>query len=132
MSLVVKELRYVQYRVERRATEGIMTAYPSNCFMIASAVNIDYIHHYARVYCGEQQLRWHGTTVQIAQPKPLTQTANTDTDTIGGENRAPNHEHVATKRLYSTRSPIKSTYTSPQPKKKEEEQNRSDQGPHNQ
>ncbi|XP_064384664.1 uncharacterized protein LOC135333611 [Halichondria panicea] len=96
-------LRYVQYRIEKRASEGIMKSYPSNCFMIASADNIDYIHHYARVYCGKQQLSWHGTTVQIAQPKPLTLTTNTDL--IGNR--------MLTKRVYSTRSPIKS----PQPKK---------------
>ena len=71
--------RNVQYRIEKKATEGIMTAYPSDCFMIASADNIYYIHHYARVYCGKQQLSWHGTTVQIAQPKPLTLTTNADT-----------------------------------------------------
>lgn len=110
-------LRYVQYRIERKATEGIMTAYPSDCFMIASADNIDYIHHYARVYCGKQQLSWHGTTVQIAQPKPLTLTTNANT--TGDENRAPSQQLRATKRLYSMRSPMKTTCSiSPQPKKK--------------
>ncbi len=49
-------LRYVQHRIEKRATEGVMTS----------------ADHYARAYCGKQQLSWHGTTVQIAQPKPLT------------------------------------------------------------
>ena len=89
-------LRYVQYRIEKKATEGIMTAYPSDCFMIAAADNIDYIHHYARVYCGKQQLSWHGTTVQIAQPKPLTLTTNADT--TGDENRAPSQQLTAKKR----------------------------------
>lgn len=72
-------LQYIQYRVEKRAKEGILTAYPSNCFMVASADNMDYIHRYARVFCGKQQSSWHGTTVQIAQPQPSIQTTPTDT-----------------------------------------------------
>ena len=60
-------LRYRQYRVEKRVREGILTSYPSNSFMIASADNLDYIHHYARVYCGEQQSSWHGSADSSAQ-----------------------------------------------------------------
>ncbi len=93
-----------------------MTAYPSNCFMIASADNIDYVHHYARVYCGKQQSSWHGTTVQIVQPKPSTLT--TSTDFRGGEASLPrlsSHDLTTNKRLYSMRSPMKPT--SPRPQK---------------
>ena len=111
-------LRYVQYRVQKLTEEGIMTSYPSDCFMIASADNIDYIHHYARVYCGKQQSSWHGTTVQIAQPKPCTLTTNTG----NGEHSLPStpdslssHQLSTYKRLYSIRSPMKPT--SPRPKK---------------
>ena len=96
-----------------------MSAYPSNCFMIASADNIDYVHHFARVYCGKQQSSWHGTTVQIARPKPCTLTTNTDT--VSGDASVPIHHMLRThqlttgKRLYSMRSPMKPT--SPRPKK---------------
>lgn len=64
-------LRYVQYRIEKRVTEGIMRYYPCNCFMMASADNIDYIHHYARVSLWKTavKLAWNHYTIQ---PKPLT------------------------------------------------------------
>ena len=96
-----------------------MTVYPSDCFMIASAGNIDYIYHYARVYCGKQQSSWHGITVQIAQLKPCTLT----TDIRIGEVSLPtpdslsSHRLNTNKRLYFMRSPMKPT--SPRPKNEE-------------
>ena len=112
-------LQYVQYHVKTRTEEGITSAYPSNCFMIASADNIDYVHHYARVYCGKQQSSWQGTTVQIVQPKPCTLTTNTYA--VSGDASVPihhmlrSHQLTKGKRLYSMRSSIKPT--SPHPKK---------------
>ena len=35
-----------------------------------SADNLDFLHSYARVYSGNQQLSWHGTTIQAVQPQP--------------------------------------------------------------
>ncbi len=34
-----------------------------------SADNIDFMHRYARNYCGRQSTSCHGTTVQIVQPR---------------------------------------------------------------
>ena len=62
--------RYVQYRVDKSKKDGPMRGLPDNAFMVASADNLDYIHSYARVYCGNQQSSWHGTTVQLVQPQP--------------------------------------------------------------
>lgn len=61
--------RYVQYRVEKSKKEGPTRGFPNNTFMLASA---DYIHSYARIYCVNQQSRWHGTTVQLVQPQTST------------------------------------------------------------
>ena len=47
-----------------------MSGYPDNAFVVASADNLDYIHSYTGVYCGNQQSSWHGTTVQLVQPQP--------------------------------------------------------------
>ena len=63
---------YVQYRVEKSKKEGPMSGFPDNAFMLVSADNLDYIHSYARIYCGNQQSSWHGTTVQLVQPQPST------------------------------------------------------------
>lgn len=62
--------RYVQYRVQKCKEEGPMNPYPRNAFTIVSADNIDFIHSYARVYCGKQKSSWHGTTIQVVQPQP--------------------------------------------------------------
>ena len=32
--------------------------------------NIDFLHSYTRVFCGDQKRSWHGTTVQVVQPQP--------------------------------------------------------------
>ena len=62
--------RYVQYRVDKSKKEGPMSGFPDDAFIVASADNLDYIHSYTRVYCGNQQSSWHGTTIQLVQPQP--------------------------------------------------------------
>ena len=37
---------------------------------IISADNLDSIHSFSRVYCGNQESSWHGTTVQAVQSQP--------------------------------------------------------------
>ena len=100
-----------------------MSDYPQDAFTLVSIDNLDFIHGHARVYCGKQQLSWHGTTVQIVQPQPthLTDpsivtiatrtnteaTANSDTFSHEPDNPAPaTNEASLSKRLYSTRSPL--------------------------
>ena len=46
--------RYVQYRTEKIMKDGPLKGYPDNAFTIASADNLDFIHSYARIYCGNQ------------------------------------------------------------------------------
>ena len=42
-----------------------MSGYPDDAFIVVSADNLDLIHSYTRVYCGNQQSSWHGTTIQL-------------------------------------------------------------------
>ena len=42
----------------------------NDCFTVVSADNIDFKHSYARVCKGEQSSSWHGTSIQIVQPRP--------------------------------------------------------------
>ena len=42
-------------------------AYVNRC---VSADNLDFLHSFARVFCGNQKSSWHGTTVQVVQPLP--------------------------------------------------------------
>ena len=57
--------RYVQYRVEMRQREGLLSGYKLDCPVIVSADNLDYQQSYSRVYSGNQSIGCHGTTVQI-------------------------------------------------------------------
>ena len=61
--------RYIQYQVDKSKREGPMRAFPSDSF-VELADNLDYVHSYAHIYCGNQQSSWYGTTVQLVQPQP--------------------------------------------------------------
>ena len=64
--------RAIQYRVTERQNKGIHNECSSTGFSVISIDNIDFLHSYARVYCGDQKRSWHGTTIQLVQPKPIT------------------------------------------------------------
>ena len=65
--------RSIQYRVKEREQRG----YEEECSIDQNTIvpvdNIDFLHSYARVFCGKQTSSWHGTTVQAVQPKPQNQ-----------------------------------------------------------
>ena len=112
--------RYVQYRVDSINSEGPMSGYPQNSFMVVSADNLDYVHQYARSFSGKQSISWHGTTVQIVQPKPTSLTDSLSSTTTGMPHNDTMSQSQLTmaSRLYSTRSPQKSSaLSSPCPKK---------------
>ena len=115
--------RYVQYRTTKSLKHGVMSDYPQDAFTVVSVDNLDFIHGHARVYCGKQQLSWHGTTVQIVQPQPthltdlstvVIATGTTAEDTANsatllqepGNLAIETNEASLSKRLYSTRSPL--------------------------
>ena len=50
-----------------------------DAFTLVSADNLDFMHSFARVFCGHQTSSWHGTTVQVAQPLPSLSLAENDT-----------------------------------------------------
>ena len=61
--------RVIQCRVQESEKSGDEQECNCNAFTIISARNIDFLHSYAQVYCGTQNSSWHGTTVQVVQPK---------------------------------------------------------------
>ena len=62
-------------------------------FTIVSADNIDFLHSYARIFCGNQASSWHGTTIQAGQPLPsLSLCESFEFSTTLGE---PTHRHLA-------------------------------------
>ena len=48
---------------------GIQNECSSTAFTIISIDNIDFLHGYAKVFCGDKKCSWHGTTIQLVQPK---------------------------------------------------------------
>ena len=103
--------RYVQHRVQEKSKQGAMACYPATSFTAVSTDNLDFIHKYSRVYSGNQGCSWHGTTVQIVQPKPTTLV-----DTVPHTTSELSElDKGITKRLYSTLSPNRSL-RSPCPK----------------
>ena len=60
--------RFIQFKVSHDDKPDLKYLKPDT-FTSISADNIDFMHSFARVYCGHQG-SWHGTTVQAAQPLP--------------------------------------------------------------
>ena len=62
--------RSIQHRVKERETKGPEQECCRDSITFISADNIDFLHSYAQVFCGNQSSSWHGTTVQAVQPSP--------------------------------------------------------------
>ena len=62
--------RSIQHYVSKRNTRGPERDCKPTTLTIISADNIDFMHSYAKVFCGNQVSSWHGTTVQAVQPIP--------------------------------------------------------------
>ncbi len=62
--------RVIQQHVKMREHKGPEQELCSSAMIIVSADNIDFLHKYAHNFCGRQSTSWHGTTVQIVQPRP--------------------------------------------------------------
>ena len=61
--------RFIQHKVSTCDEDGMKYLTPDT-FTVVSADNIDFMHSFARIFCGRQTSSWHGTTVKVAQPIP--------------------------------------------------------------
>ena len=133
--------RYVLYRVQATINDGPLSGYPMHALTLVSLDNLDYVHSFARVFCGLQQSSWHGTTVQFVQPQPLSLHVvhSTTCNRQVSQSDIPSAQHLdalpatgtphtetthrlnsrpASKRSYSTLTPVNSpSKRSPLPKK---------------
>ena len=57
--------RFVTYQAEQQCKKCIWEDMSDHIFCVASAHNFDMLQSYSAVYCGNQNRRYHGTTVQI-------------------------------------------------------------------
>ena len=95
--------RAIQFRVAEREEKGPRYKYSPTAFTIVSIDNIDFLHSYARVFCGDQKRSWHGTTIQIVQPQPENLHDYTESQT--------NQEHVTCTSMHSP-APLRDTNVS--------------------
>ena len=56
---------------------------------IFSMDNIDFLKSHAQVYCGNQKLSWHGTTIQAIQPLASTKDGPTENRRRSRESSPP-------------------------------------------
>ena len=61
--------RFIQHR-RSNCEKTNLKHLKSDAFTVVSADNIDFLHSFSRVFCGNHKASWHGTTVQITQPLP--------------------------------------------------------------
>lgn len=55
---------------EDRRSAGIKSLLVDKAFTVASADNVDFLQSNAAVYTGDQHCSWHGTSIQLVQPRP--------------------------------------------------------------
>ncbi len=63
-------LRHIQTITQLTSMQGLMHNMNDSHLTIFTMDNIDFLNSYSQVYSGNQQLSWHGTTVQAIQTKP--------------------------------------------------------------
>ena len=62
--------RYVQYTVTKQLQQYEIPYLVPNGFTMARADNLDFQQPHPTVYSGDQSQSWHGTTMQLVQPRP--------------------------------------------------------------
>lgn len=71
--------RHIQSTVEQISAKGLLQGLNPSLLTMFTVDNIDFLHKHARVFCGNQHLDSHATTVQAVQTKPsLNKTSITD------------------------------------------------------
>ena len=73
--------RFIQYKSSH--SESPLCNLNHHSFTVVSADNIDFVHKFARVHSGTQNISWHGTTVQDVQPQPLLENILSENTLLG-------------------------------------------------
>ena len=100
-------LRHIQTTVQQSNMKGTLQGLDPSILTMFSLDNIDFLKSYAQVYCGNQQLSWHGTTVQAVQTEPTYKetTQLPDSSTLRRSHNMSSPQHSPT-----TGSPIRKRY----------------------
>jgi len=62
--------RLVTHVAEQQKDKSLWSELSQDTFTVASADNLDFLQSHAAVYCGDQSISYHGTTIQVVQPVP--------------------------------------------------------------
>ena len=90
-------LRHIQGTTQHLTNCGLLQDMNCNLLTVFTVDNIDFMHSYAQVFSGNQQLSWHGTTLQAVQCKPLLDESYSNKGVTPG-----------TRRLHALLSPVNS------------------------
>lgn len=82
-------LRQIHESVEASRSQGIIQGLVPSVITLFSMDYIDFLKSHAQVYKGNQQLTWHGTTIQAVQPLP---SLNTEVSELLHSRRRPHTE----------------------------------------
>ena len=80
-------LRHIQGTVQHLNKHRLLHGMNSNLITVFTMDNIDFMHSYAQVFSGNQQLSWHGTTVQAIQCKPSLDVSSSNKGVASGRRR---------------------------------------------
>ena len=64
--------RHIQTTISTVQKDSLLQGLDPSNITVFTVDNIDYLHSYAKVFCGNQKLSYHGTTIQAVQTKQLT------------------------------------------------------------
>jgi hypothetical protein len=84
-------LRYIQECTKAVSEKGILQGMDPSTLTIFSMDNIDFLKSHAQVYCGNQKLSWHGTTIQATQPLENIKDGQTENRKRSRESSSPSH-----------------------------------------
>ena len=82
-------LRHIQQCTKVITEKGILQGLDPSILTIFSMDNIDFLKSHAQVYCGNQKLSWHGTTIQATQPLPNVRDSQSDSRRRARESTFP-------------------------------------------
>ena len=85
-------------------------ALTTESFAVVSADNLDYLHSYARVCKHNQKSSWHGTSIQLVQPRPSLSLANVSPRKCNADNQHEENKVKCRKRTGSELNTITQTH----------------------
>lgn len=90
-------LRHIQEHTKKVSEKGLLQGLDPSVLTVFSIDNIDFLKSHAQVYCGNQKLSWHGTTLQGIQPLANIKDGQSDSKRRARDSSSPSHSPLLKK-----------------------------------